>query len=484
MLVDYEFKNSNLILSIIDKSGNIKLRHYPWSPTKFIQTSLDDPERHGKFVTWSGNAVKSIYTKYPNKYAVYDYIDTLPEEDQEIIYGYNEPNIYFVDIENEILDSKPRPHLAESKVLSISIITKNKALVIGIDPLTKKEQRSIQVDINNEYGTLFEREWEFKYVQYKCEYDMMLQFFKVFVPRMPVITGWNFKHYDWVFLVNRARILGIDPTISSFTGKMMEENQNDPRNYCELPAHRIIIDYMEIFKKWDTSIKVKESMSLDFISEKVLKVKKVNYEGNLKILYETDFKKFIFYNAVDSILVQMIHEKSKLADILYGIATLSRTTVTKALSTLSITEGILRKKLRIQKNIVLVKNENIGTSSPVKGGWVKEPIRGMSTWTCCYDFASLYPMTMRQFNISADSYKGQKIKDQDMALFNGYQVELVPNDIITKNGAVFRNEDGVVTQVMAEVYADRKSYKKTMMAKNFELDQLTKELKELEDSII
>jgi len=484
MLVDYEYKSGNLILSIIDETGNIKLRYYPWTPTKYIATSMDDPERDGKHVTWDGKPVKEIYTKYPNKYSVYDFIDTLPKEDQDVIYGYNEPNIFFVDIENEILDKKPQPHLAESKVLSISIITKNKALVIGIDPLSKKEIRSIENDINNEYGTLFEREWEFKYIQYKNEYEMMLNFFNKLVPKMPVITGWNFKHYDWVFLVKRAGILGIDPAVSSFTGKMMEENRNDPRNYCELPAHRIIIDYMEIFNKWDSSIKVKESMSLDFVSEKVLKIKKVNYEGNLKILYRDDFKKFIFYNAIDSILVQMIHEKSKLADILYGIATLSRTTVTKALSTLSITEGILRKKLRDQKNIVLVKNDDISSGSAVKGGWVKEPIRGMATWTACYDFASLYPTTMRQFNISADSYKGQKIKDEPLTLFNGHHVELQDDDIITKNGAVFRNEEGVVTQVMASVYADRKSYKKTMMAKNIEIDVIEREIKELEDSII
>ena len=436
-------------------------------------------------MTWDGKPVKEIYTRYPNKYSVYDFIDNLPEEDQEAIYGYHEPNIYFIDIENEILDKKPQPHLAESKVLSISIITKNKALVIGIDPLTKKEQKSIHNDINNEYGRMFGREWEFKYVQYKSEYDMMLNFFKNFVPKMPVMTGWNFKHYDWVFLVNRAKILNIDPTVSSFTGKLMEENKNDPRNYCELPAHRVIIDYMEIFDKWDQSIKVKESMALDFVASKVLKVKKVNYEGNLKILYATDFKKFIYYNAIDSILVQMIHEKTKLADILYGIATLSRTNVTKALSTLSITEGILRKKLRDQKNIVLVKNEDSSRSgaASVKGGWVKEPVRGMATWTCCYDFASLYPTTMRQFNISADSYKGQKIKGEDLALFNGHQIELEGDDIITKNGSVFRNEIGVITQVMTDIYADRKAYKKTMMAKNILMDEKQRELKELEDSL-
>lgn len=487
MLVDYEYKNQNLILSYIDTSGNIKLKYYPWkNPTKFIPTSKDDKERHQTYTTWDGKNVKEIYSRYPNKYAIYEKIDTLPQEDQDMLYEYNEPNTFFIDIENEILDSKPQPHLAQSKILSISIINKNKALVVGIDPLSKKEERSIENDINNKYGKMFDRKWEFKYIQYKNEYEMLLNFFKAFVPKMSVMTGWNFIGYDWVFLVNRARKIGIDPSCSSFTNNLRESNPNNPKDYSEMPAHRIIIDYMEIFNKWDQSIKVKESMALDFVAEKVLGVKKVNYEGDLKHLYENDFKKFIFYNAIDSILVQMIHEKTRTADILYSVATLSRTTVASATSTLSITEGIFRKKLRDQKNIVLVKNEDSsgGGSSAVKGGWVKEPVRGMATWTCCYDFASLYPTTMRQFNISADSYKGQKIKDQDFALFNGQQIELKENDIITKNGAVFKNEQGVVTQVMADIYKDRKSYKKKMMAKHIELEELKRELEELENSII
>jgi DNA polymerase elongation subunit (family B) len=486
MLIDYEYnsKNKTLILSYIDKTGNIKLKYYPWSPTKYITTSLDDEERSGKYVTWDGKPVKQIYTSYPNKYSIYDFINDLPEEEQNVLFEYNEPNIFFIDIENEITTSKPRPHLAETKVLSISIVNKDKAIVIGIDPLTKKEQAAIQSDINNQYGELFNRNWEFKYIHYKTEYDMLLNFFKNLVPKMAVMTGWNFKHYDWVFLVNRARKLGIDPRLSSFTGKLERENEKDPKNFFEAPAHRVIIDYMEIFDKWDTSIKVKESIGLDFISEKVLKVKKVNYEGNLKILYETDFKKFIFYNAIDSILVQLIHEKTKTADILYGIATLCRTIVTKALSTLNITEGILRKKLKDQKNIVLVKNDQSDeSSSSVKGGWVKEPVTGMASWTCCFDFASLYPTTMRQFNISADSYKGQKIKGKNLTLFNGQQIEIEPTDIITKNGSVFRAEDGVVTQTMAEVYANRKKYKKVMLEKKLELDELEKELIELEECL-
>jgi len=414
-------------------------------------------------------------------------LDSIPEEEQDILFDYNEPNIFFVDIENEILTTgKPQPQNAEGKILSISIVHKNKALVLGIDHLSDYEINSIKTDINNQYGKVFEREWEFKYIRYKDEYELLLNFFTTYVPKMPVITGWNFNNYDWVYLVSRCRKIGIDPSLSSFTRKLYESNRNDPLDFVELPAHRFIVDYMELYEKFDTSVKIKESSSLDFVAESVLGVKKVNYEGDLKHLYETDKKKFIYYNAIDSILVQLIHEKMKYVDILYALSTLSRCKCTTALSTIAVTEGIFRKKLRDKKNIVLCKMDSSeeGGVSSVKGGWVKEPIRGMSTWTTCYDFASLYPSSMRQFNISADSYKGQKIKDKNYAMFNGHQIELDETDIITKNGAVFKNEIGIMNEVLTNIYADRKKYKKLMQKKNEELSILKSELKKLEKSLI
>ena len=481
MLIDYEYKKKKLILSYIGKDGNIKLHYKDWeSPMRFIQTSSDDKDKHNKYVTWDGRSVKEIYTKYPNKYSIYDYIDTFPEEEQKMLYDYNEPNIFFVDIENEITDSKPQPHLAQNKILSLSVVNKNKVMVLGFQPLTDAEQRSIQNDINNEYGKKFNKEYVFKYICYNNEYEMMLNFFKLFVPKMAVITGWYFITYDWVYLVNRARKLGIDPALASFTGNLKESNPNDPKDYAEMPLHRIIIDYMEIYKKWDTSVKIKESNELDFVADKILGVKKVNYEGNLKHLYEKEYKKFIYYNAVDSILVQLIHEKMKYADILYSIATLSRITVTTALSTLAVTEGILRKKLRDQKNIVLIKNDSLAAGGSVKGGWVKVPIRGMAEYTCCFDFSSLYPTVMRSCNISADCFKGVRIKNTMKANFNGHEIDILPNDIITINNAVFECEDGVVTQVMTNIFAQRKNFKNQMVDKGIELSLLKKDLEELE----
>lgn len=500
MIVDYEYNKQLLKISYISDNGHIKMKNYKWpNPQKYIICDDDDRDKDGKYVTWDGNSVKKVYTRRPDRYSVYDFLDNLPQDEQDVLFKYVEPEIFFIDIENEILDTKPTPHLAQGAIQSISIVNKNKVLVMGIEDLPANDALSIEEDINN-YFIKFGTNYEFKYIRYRNEYDMIFNFFNKFVPKMPVMTGWNFTEYDWVYLVNRARKIGVDPTVSSFTRilkpPMKRDNKNgqEMESYCEMPAHRLIIDYMELYQKWDTSIKVKESDSLDFVSYNILKLRKVNYEGTLKTLAQTDYKKFIYYNAVDSILVQKIHEKSKWIDILYGISTLSRIRTLDAYSTLPVTEGILRRKLKKERNIILCRLEKDfnqttltvdDTEKAVKGGWVKEPVKGkMATWVTCYDFASLYPTTMRMFNISADSYKGVLSPDKKTAVFNNHKIELEPNDIILLNDTVFKNETGVVNQVMTDIYADRKKYKALMNKDREDIEEYKRELKQAEDELM
>lgn len=495
MIVDYEYKSQKLIVSYVSDGGWIKMKYYNWpNPSKYVICSHDDRDKDGKYVTWIGDSVKKVYTRYPDRYAVYDFLDNLPQEEQDVLFKYVEPEIFFVDIENEILDKKPQPHLAEGAIQSISIVNKNKVLVMGIDDLSEEQEKSIKEDINN-YFVKFNANYDFKFIRYRNEYEMLLNFFEKYVPKMPVITGWNFTEYDWVYLVNRARKIGVDPSSSSNTKLLRPPFKRDNKSgmkkesYCELPAHRLIVDYMELYSKWDSTIKVKESESLDFVSDGILGIKKINYEGTLKTLASTDYKKFIFYNAVDSILVQKIHEKTKWIDILYGISTLSRIKALDAYSTLPVTEGILRGKLKDHKNIILCKLDGLNGSmeeseKSVKGGWVKDPVKGMSNWTVCYDFASLYPTCMRMFNISADSYKGFLSQNKDYAIFNGHRLELEPNDIKLLNGTVFKNETGIVNQVMTNIYGDRKKYKGFMMKDHDESEEMKRELKILEEDLI
>lgn len=494
MLIDYEFINSNLICSFVNKKGNIKIKHYPWRrSTKFITTTDNDPEKSGKWTTWNGKAVKEVYTRYPNKYAIYDFIEDLPEEEKEILFEHNEPNSFFIDIETEILEEKPVPHEAKGQILSIAVVNKDKALVMGVDPLKKEEIKDIERDINNKYGKLIGKTWKFQYICYKNEYELLYNFFKAFIPNMSLISGWNVIQFDWVYLVNRYRNIGGDPTIASPTGKLQESWKDN--DYSEMPKHKLIVDYMELYKTWDTFVKVKESNALDFVAGEILgdEFGKVSYNGDLKYLYKNDKKKFMFYNVIDTILVQLIHERTRYLDILYGISQLAHITVNNSFSTMAQVEGLLRNKLKNKKNIVLCKDDSSDSSiaGSVAGGFVLPPVKGMAKWTCCYDFASLYPTTIRLLNISADSYKGQMPTkkgeidfDSKYSIFNGHQILLEDDDIILLNGAVFKNEEGVVAEVMREVYSDRKRYKKQMMKEHIEMEKLKKEKEELEKKLI
>jgi hypothetical protein len=66
----------------------------------------------------------------------------------------------------------------------------------------------------------------------------------------------------------------------------------------ELPAHRLVFDYMQLYEICDTSIKVKESSSLDYVAGKLVGVNKIKYTGSLSKLYEEDFEKFMYYNTL------------------------------------------------------------------------------------------------------------------------------------------------------------------------------------------
>lgn len=493
MIFDFQYSKGKVVLSEIDETGNIKLNYYNWRrPKKYVSCEESDPDKHEKYTTWDKRPVKTVDTPYPNRFAMYEFIDRLPKEELERIHKYNEPNIYFIDIETEIKDSGfVEPTDASSAVLTIAIVHNRKVLCLGLKPLTEKEISKIKTDIENHFDKLNVK-IDFKYLSFhdreKPEFEMMSYFFEKLVPKMPVLSGWNFLAYDWTFLVNRARRLGIKPEISSYTNTL-EKIFGTP---YEVPAHRLVIDYMEIYKKWDTSVKVKESNSLNWVGDKLLNLNhgaKVAYSGGLMDLYHDNFVKYVFYNVVDTFLVQIIHEQKQYINIAYSIASLSKIRLLdfsyKNLSTTLVqTEGFLREKFRNEKNIVFVKDDESEETDTISGGWVKTPIKGLNEWVACFDFSSLYPSVMREFNISPDNFVGIKLRDRDYAEFNGRLTKIDPEKhIICVNDTVFEKGYSVTVNFLETVFGERKRFKKMMLGELKKVDILKKELHELEEQL-
>lgn len=505
MLIETQYltNSKRLVVSYVDKSGEIKLKYYEWeNPMKYIVCEDNDVDKHPTFRSWDGKSVKQIEVNHPDRYAIYEFLDSLPESEKEEIFEFNLPQTYFIDIETEIIDGFPEAadvkdalgnvtkEGAATQVLSVSIVYDDKIILLGLKDMPEDMQERIRTN-TNKYFEKFNANYKFKYIKYEDEFDMLYAFFYKMVPKMPLITGWNFLKYDWLYLVNRSRKLSkfvngreykIDPTVSSPTKRLNKIWSTE----FEVPAHRMIFDYMQLYEVCDTSIKVKESSSLDFVSSKLVGVEKIKYSGSLQKLYEDDFETFMYYNAVDSVLVQKIHESRNYISIIYAISALARIRIVdvvsqmnNALGSLAITEGVLRNRFREMDNIVLFRTEKTEGESTIAGGWVKDPVVGMNQWCVTYDFASLYPTTQRQFFIAPETFVGVQNPSNKGFCESGRPID-PSKHVICVNGVVFEKRLSPTLRMLEDVYADRKKAKNVMMDKKDELKKIDDEIKRLE----
>ena len=216
---------------------------------KYVSCEDTDPQKHAEFKSWDGKSVKQIEVNHPDRYAIYEFLDSLPEKEKDEIFEFNLPKIFFIDIETEIVDGFPEAadikdadgnvikEGACTQVLSISIVYDDKIILLGLKDMPEDMQNRI-CDNTNKYFEKFGTEYKFRYVKYESEFDMLYAFFEKMIPKMPILTGWNFLNYDWVYLVNRSRKISkwangkewkIDPAVSSplkRINKIAAENEN------------------------------------------------------------------------------------------------------------------------------------------------------------------------------------------------------------------------------------------------------------------
>lgn len=532
MIIETQYLPSGkLLVSSVGPDGELKTDYFKWeNPFKYAKCHKDDPERDLQYHDWEGNSVKKVYSSRVDRYSTYEFLDSLPDEETAELHKLYLPEPYFVDIEVEVVDGFPDPAIAPTMIQSMSIVHKDTILLYGLKPLSDIEIKNIE-NKTNDYFKDFGTEYKVTYKKFKDEFNMLYYFFHKKLPTMVCVTGWNFLDFDFRFLVNRAKKLTktvdgtlytINPKASSFTKRMNNIWKTD----YYVPAHKLVLDYMLLYKSLDTSVKVKESNSLDFVSKEMLGVQKIKYNGSLMDLYEEDFEKFMFYNGVDSVLVQKIHEKGGYLNIILAIASLAKIQANDvysyrngALASLAITEGVLREDFRKDENIVFFKESKdekderldsqkvlytdgkpVPVFDKIEGGWVKDPAVGMNKWVACYDFASLYPTTQRQFFISPENFIGVSINKDDEYYRTAYGKPVKidhDKDVIIKvvNKAVpkgdpgrfiyraFKKRDSPTLKMLKRVYSERKIEKGKMMEKKFQVAELEKELEKLKNSL-
>jgi len=183
------------------------------------------------------------------------------------------------------------------------------------------------------------------------------------------------------------------------------------------------LDYLSLYKNFTYS--ELDSYRLDSIAQRELGRGKIEYEGNLDILFRDDIEKFIEYNLVDVELVVDFDKKLQFIDTARGICHAGHVPYEDFVYSSKYLEGALLTYLK-RKSIVAPNKpadrrermEALKENNEEKfiGAYVKAPIVGKYEWIYDLDLTSLYPSIIMSINISPETKVG-KIKDWDAQKF-------------------------------------------------------------------
>lgn len=415
----------------------------------FTHQPVLNPDGTQKMAQWKSFMNKPICKKKTKKLSDFRLNECINYwgEPMQVINELNLPNTWFCDIETEVtLDGFPDAESARNKVQTIAITKFPQTIVFGIKPLSDIEIASIQTKIDNYHPVT--KGYKFEYRYFKTEREMLESFLDFIIP-IAAVSGWNFLGYDWLYICNRCKLLNIDYLRVSPTRKFTSFKLNRKAKVeCEVPLHKIIYDYMIVYQLWDMTVAIRESDALDYVSNAVLGVKKVKHEWGFIEFYNDHFEDYVFYNAVDTILVEQIDKKIQTAKVWCMLSSELKCDLYAAFSTIKPAETVMTNFLYPEYK-VLVKPEEKQESKDYEGAFVWPTQPGIYKYIGGLDFSSLYPSIIRQFLMSCDSY-----------MFNDPDYQPKDDEIKTASGAVFkRDENALIPRILTVYFAKRKQAK-------------------------
>ena len=485
-------KNRKLTVSYIDKDGNRKFWQKYMHHIRTYEYAKD-----GEYDTWNNrkaNVVfKSTDTYKPNEFDLWEMFYELPKEDQDKFYAMYFPKLYTFDIETEVSNEFPDPFKAKQKVTSISIVAPDlSCIVMGLTKMTEEQQEQLKtryldwISKNNFAANLVEKMKQknpshnirvlYQYCQ--SEEEMLQKFFTTMVPKIAVLAGWNSYNFDWNYLYNRAvnlfgekgarnLIYAASPTREITNISWVEKDGTKHR--APAPSHSIIVDYMELCQKYDYTLTY-ESYSLDWVSSHAVGANKIKYDGTLQQLYERDTDWYYFYNAIDSLLIQLIHHRLKCIESPCASAAVTLVTMLEAYGQVKLTTAnVFKEFYNDNKHVVFDYNEIERFKKDYAGAFCG-CVPGRYDWNVCDDFKSLYPSQVITCNFSFENFYQNMVGPDSLGRYTivpwtEQQLEEFRKDknyFVSINGNVYKNDkDYAFKRMQKRTLANRDIYKYT-----------------------
>tara|TARA_R110000823_G_scaffold188371_2_gene320410 strand:- start:540 stop:2216 length:1677 start_codon:yes stop_codon:yes gene_type:complete len=246
----------------------------------------------------------------------------------------------------------------------------------------------------------------------KTESDLLAKFLEKFREIDPdIIVGYNSDYFDIPYLYYRmCNVLGEDWAKHLSPIGYVRETPWYKDQYIQIAGVESL-DYIRLHKKF--SWKDEPSWKLDAIGEKYVGINKVEYEGNLDSLFESDINKFIQYNFVDVEILVELDKKLEYLALSKNLSHKGKHNYGEVYANTNTQDGAISAYLLSQNIIPPAKDRTTKEEKGYAGGYLFCPKAGIYNYMFDEDLTSLYPSIIMSLNIGKETLKGRIINADD-----------------------------------------------------------------------
>ena len=325
----------------------------------------------------------------------------------------------------------------------------------------------------------------------KSEQELLAKFLEKFREIDPdILVGYNSDYFDIPYLYYRmCNVLGEDWARHLSPIGYVRETPWFKDQYIQIAGVESL-DYMRLHKKYSWADE--PSWKLDAIGEKYAGMNKIEYEGNLDTLFETDIQKFIQYNFVDVEILVKLDEKLEYLALTKNLSHKGKHNYSEVYANTNTQDGAISAYL-LSKNIIPPAKDKDGKAEKgYAGGYLFCPKAGIYNYMFDEDLTSLYPSIIMSLNIGKETLMARikttddrnnrlglddlKLKDPNeivTILKDKKRAELPINKLvehieknqwtISANGTMYAtNRQSVLSTILAKWFSERVFYKGEM----------------------
>lgn len=372
-------------------------------------------------------------------------------------------NVTSLDIEVQSDEGFPKPEEADHPVTAITVKNNidNKYYVFGNGGWNASDSILPDHIIDNVV-----------YKDCKSEANLLKEFLAHWQNNYPdVVTGWNSRMFDTVYLVNRiTKILGDVSAKRLSPWGLLKERSIPLSGGLEVKVYEVRgiqqLDFLDCFKKFGYTYGTQENYRLNTIAHVVLGENKLDYSeyGTLHDLYRQNYQLYIDYNIKDVEIVDRLEDKTGLITLAMTIAYKAFVNMTDSFGSVGVWDALLFNELRKRGIVVPPKSKNV-KERQIQGAFVKDPQNGMHDWVMSFDLNSLYPHIIMQYNMSPETVVDDRHDNITVdSLLDEADLNIPEQYSMSATGQYFdKTNKGIVPQVIENLYGERSEIKKRML---------------------